>query len=71
MARENSRALPWHAYGDPADIIESREIHALGCAVCVRAVFILGLPLCSSNLKYPACRKDRRNGHKLTPEAGG
>ena len=66
-----SRALPGYAYGDPAKIVEAQEIRAKGCSVCTRAVFIFDLPVCSNNLKFPACRRDRRNGHQLTPEAGG
>jgi hypothetical protein len=71
MARQPSQALPGYAYGDPARIVEAQEIRAKGCSVCARAVFILGLPMCSNNLKFTACRQDRKNGHKLTPEAGG
>lgn len=66
-----SRALPGYAYGDPAKIVEAQEIRDKGCSVCMRAVFIFGLPVCSNNLKFPACRRDRRHGHQLTPEAGG
>lgn len=71
MAKAPSQALPGYAYGDPAKIVEAQEIRAKGCSVCARAVFILGLPMCANNLKFPACRQDRKNGHKLTPEAGG
>lgn len=71
MTRGNSRALPGYAYGDPARIVEAQEIRALGCAACQRAVYAFGIAVCSNNLKFPACRQDRKNGHKLTPEAGG
>jgi hypothetical protein len=71
MARGSSQALPGYAYGDPARIVEAQEIRAKGCSVCQRAVFAFGIAVCSSNLKFPACRQDRKNGHKLTPEAGG
>jgi len=69
--RDGSRALPGYAYGDPARIIEAQEIRAKGCSVCQRAVFVLGVAMCQNNLKFPACRQDRKHGHKLTPEAGG
>lgn len=71
MSRPVSQALPGYAYGDPAKIVEAQEIRAKGCSVCVRAEYIFGLPVCKSNLKFPACRQDRKNGHQLTPEAGG
>lgn len=66
-----SQALPGYAYGDPAKIVEAQEIRAKGCSVCVRATYVLGLPMCASSLKFPACRQDKKRGHKLTPEAGG
>jgi hypothetical protein len=66
-----SRALPGYAYGDPAKIVEAQEIRAKGCHICTRAVFIFDLPVCRNDLKFPACRRDPRNGHQLTPEAGG
>lgn len=66
-----SQALPGYAYGDPAKIVEAQEIRTKGCSVCVRATYVLGLPMCTSNLKFPTCRQDRKHGHKLTPEAGG
>lgn len=71
MSKGHSQALPAYAYGDPAKIVEAQEIRALGCAACQRATFVFGLAVCSNNLKFPACRQDRKNGHKLTPEAGG
>ena len=71
MGKEASRALPGYAYGDPARIVEAQQLRAKGCLVCTRAVLILGLPMCSNNLKFPACRQDRKNGYQLTPEAGG
>ncbi|WP_145133479.1 MULTISPECIES: hypothetical protein [unclassified Pseudomonas] len=71
MNRPVSQALPGFAYGDPAKIVEAQEIRKKGCSVCVRAEYIFGLPVCKSNLKFPACRQDRKNGHQLTPEAGG
>lgn len=67
----SSRALPRYAYGDPAKIVETQELRSLGCAVCVRAEYIFGLPVCASGLKFPACKSGHRNGYKLTPEAGG
>ena len=71
MDRSGSRALPRYAYGNPADIVEFQELRRKGCAVCARAVFVLGQPLCSSSLKFPACKRDPRKGYQLTPEAGG
>lgn len=67
----SSRALPRYAYGDPAKIVEAQELRALGCAACVRADYIFGLPVCTSGLRFPACKSGQRNGYKLTPEAGG
>jgi len=67
----NSRALPGYAYGDPAKIAEAQELRALGCKVCVRAENMFGLSVCSSGLKFPACKNTPRNGYRLTPEAGG
>lgn len=71
MSPRSSRALPKHAYGDPAKIVEWQELRTLGCQVCVRAEFIFGHPVCTSGLKFPACKSGHRNGYKLTPEAGG
>jgi hypothetical protein len=71
MSRPVSQPLPAFAYGDPARIVEAQEIRALGCSVCVRAEYTFGLPVCANNLKFPACRQDRKNGYQLTPEAGG
>lgn len=69
--REVSRALPGFAYGDPARIIEAQQIRAGGCSLCVRSEVVLGVRMCLSSLKFPACKSDPRKGHKLTPEAGG
>ena len=69
--RPSSRALPGYAYGDPAKIVEAQELRSLGCKACARADYILGLPVCASGLKFPACRSVPRNGYKLTTEAGG
>lgn len=69
--RELSRALPAYAYGDPAKIIEARQIREGGCSLCVRSESVFGVLVCLSNLKFPACRGDSKKGHKLTPKAGG
>jgi len=69
--RELSRALPAYAYGDPARILEVRQIREGGCLFCVHSEPVLGLRVCLNNLKFPACRSDPKKGHKLTPEAGG
>lgn len=71
MNSRASQALPRYAYGDPARIVEAQELRTLGCKVCVRADLIFGQALCSSGLKFPACKQGQRNGYKLTPEAGG
>lgn len=71
MNRAASQALPRYAYGDPANIVEAQQLRAMGCAACVRVDYIFGKPLCSSGLKFPACKQGHRNGYKLTPEAGG
>lgn len=68
---ELSRALPAYAYGDPAKIIESRQVREGGCALCARSETVLGVQLCLSGLKFPACRRDTKKGHKLTAKAGG
>lgn len=68
---ERSRALPAYAYGDPARIIEARQIREGGCSFCVRAETVFGASVCLSGLKFPACRRDAKKGHKLTPKAGG
>lgn len=67
----NSRALPGYAYGDPAKIVEAQELRALGCKVCVRGESIFGLSVCTSGLKFPACKNMPRTGYRLMPEAGG
>lgn len=64
-------ALPSHAYGDPALIAERDELHRMGCGACERAERVLGKHLCTSNLKYPACRQEPRKGYKLLASAGG
>jgi hypothetical protein len=69
--RELSRALPAFAYGDPAKIVEVQQIRQGGCSLCVRSEVVLGVRMCLSELKFPACRGDARKGHKLKPEAGG
>lgn len=71
MSRPVSQALPGYAYGDPAKIVEANQLRSLGCAACVRVDYILGQRLCTSGLKFPACKQGHRNGYKLTPEAGG
>ena len=68
---EVSRALPTYAYGDPARIIEARQIREGGCSLCVRSESVFGVQVCLSGLKFPACRGDSKKGHKLTPKAGG
>lgn len=64
-------ALPHYAYGDPAKLVESNELHRLGCNACARAELILGKPYCPNNLKYPACKRDSRKGYQLSRAAGG
>ena len=68
---ELSRALPAYAYGDPAKIIEARQIREGGCSLCARSETVLGVKVCLSGLKFPACRRDTKKGHKLTVRAGG
>ncbi|MFJ7111287.1 hypothetical protein ACIQU2_27480 [Pseudomonas sp. NPDC098740] len=69
--RELSRALPAYAYGDPAKIVEAQQIRAGGCAFCERSETVFGVQVCLSGLKFPACRRDTKKGHKLTVRAGG
>lgn len=71
MVVRSSQVLPGYAYGDPAKIVEAQQLRTLGCAVCVRADYLFDLPVCTSGLTFPACKKGQRNGYKLTPEAGG
>lgn len=71
VRKSDSRALPGYAYGDPARIVEFQELRTMGCSVYVNAQLIFGRALCSKGLKLPDCRKDKRNGYRLMPEAGG
>lgn len=64
-------ALPHWAYGDPARIVEAGDLRARGCAVCVRAVFIGGEARCSSGLRLPSCKADKKNGYRLAAADGG
>lgn len=64
-------ALPGWAYADPARIVEASELRERGCSVCVRAVFVAGVAHCGSGLKLPACKRDKRQGYKLSPQDGG
>lgn len=71
MNRPVSRALPGYAYGDPAKIVEAQQMRSLGCGACVRSDCILGQMICTSGLKFPACKQGHRNGYKIAPEFGG
>lgn len=71
MTRLASKALPGYAYGDPAKIVEFQELRSLGCAACVRSDCILGIQVCTSGLKFPACKQGHRSGYKVAPEFGG
>lgn len=64
-------ALPAHLYGDPAQIVEVQQLRAKGCSVCVHVVEGFGLTVCGKKLKFPACKRDRKNGYQLTRVAGG
>jgi hypothetical protein len=64
-------AFPQHAYRDPSRIVESDQLHRMGCAGCSRSELILGKYLCPNALKYPACRTDPRKGYKVSAAAGG
>ncbi|MBI6944229.1 hypothetical protein JET76_23160 [Pseudomonas putida] len=64
-------ALPHYAYGDPAKLVESNQLHKMGCNGCARSERILGKTICSNDLKYPACRRDSKKGYKLSRAAGG
>lgn len=63
--------LPAWRYGDPGVIAEADELHNKGCSVCVRAQFVFGQATCSANLKFPACKTNRRHGYQLLPAARG
>lgn len=71
MSSGGSKALPSYAYGNPERIVEAQQLRALGCKACVHSESVFGLAVCRKQLKFPACRQDRKNGYKLTPEAGG
>ncbi len=58
-------ALEHWQYGNPENIVGAREIRAKGCQVCARAVRSLGRAYCPNNLRFPACRGDRKKGFKL------
>jgi hypothetical protein len=64
-------ALPAYLYGDPARIIEAQQLREKGCSVCVHSVQGFGLSVCGKGMKFPACKHDRKNGYRLTREAGG
>lgn len=64
-------ALPGWAYANPALIVEAQQLRTLGCAVCVRAVWLGGEPRCGSGLKLPSCKRDKRQGYRLAAEHGG
>ena len=44
---ENSRALPAHCYGDPADVVERNELRELGCKACAKHAVMYDRVLCS------------------------
>lgn len=58
-------SLHRHQYGNPADIIERRDIRDKGCRVCARAERAFGRAYCPNNLRFPTCRGDRKKGFKL------
>lgn len=58
-------ALPFWAYGDPAEIAESMEIRKKNCSVCARAEVVLDRPVCTNSLRFPSCRRDKKKGFRL------
>lgn len=64
-------ALPQYAYRDPALQVEADELHRMGCKGCARAETMLGLSLCPSDLRYPSCKRNKRDGYLLAREHGG
>lgn len=64
-------ALPSYAYGDPANIIERREIHVMGCAACVHSVVHLSKRACLTGYRFPLCQEDHEKGFRLAYEHGG
>jgi hypothetical protein len=44
---EDSKALPAHCYGDPADVVERKELRELGCRACKHSVPALNRVYCS------------------------
>lgn len=51
MPGENSRALPRHCYGDPADVVEHLQLRELGCVACNKHTHMLGKVLCTEPRK--------------------
>ena len=52
----NSRALPVHCYGDPADVVERKQLHEMGCTACDSHAHLLGRVVCGDARK--ATNKD-------------
>ena len=61
--------LPQHFYSDPARIVEANDINQKGCRVCAHSSVILGRPVCDNNLKFPACKRDKKRGFTLGERA--
>ncbi|SEN43740.1 hypothetical protein [Nitrosomonas marina] len=44
---KGSRALPHFYYGDPADVVERRQLDSLGCRLCVSHKVVLDRVVCT------------------------
>ena len=60
---ENSCALPFHRYGDPAAIVEYDQMDSLGCRACTKHSVVLVRSVCSES-KNAAQKGVPNIGHK-------
>jgi len=51
MTKENSHALPSYYYRDPSLVIESKQLHQLGCRACDSHHILLDRVVCSDTRK--------------------
>lgn len=58
---EQSHALPIHAYGDPADVVERNQMNDLGCRACKKHEMYFGKVVCT---------EPRKTSHKDVPRCG-
>lgn len=58
-------ALPRSMYQNPETVIENQEIRAKNCHVCERAEILWGVASCTTNKRFPSCKRDKKQGFKL------